>query len=188
MKTYGILVLLLVDLFFSSANGYLTTAEVNQDRPQANQHSSAKSSPSVSSPSSGSAESAENDLSKCPSGGACSKLPADCFTCAYHHNCTYGENASFTCKVKKGVHCVNASGKPTFNLTVKCQFCWQLDPSEYRCNISTSCMTVSCPRKRYNTTCKVLDHVNCIGMDYFLSLWYLAGGVFVLPHTDRLGG
>ncbi|MEQ2199106.1 TM2 domain-containing protein 3, partial [Xenoophorus captivus] len=51
-----------------------------------------------------------------------------------------------------------------FTLSITCQFCWQLDPSEYRCSNSTNCMTVSCPRKRYNATCDVLDHVHCLGM------------------------
>ncbi|KAI5623762.1 TM2 domain-containing protein 3, partial [Silurus asotus] len=110
----------------------------------------------------------ESYEAKCPSGGMCSKLPADCFTCDYHHNCSYGQPTNFTCITKKGVHCLNATGmQQTFNLTMNCQFCWQLDPSRYRCNISTTCMTVSCPRKRYNATCTVLDHVNCLGKREF---------------------
>lgn len=58
------------------------------------------------------------------------------------------------------------SGQPqsSFSLSVPCQFCWQLDPSQYRCSNSTSCMTVSCPRRRYNATCDVLEHVHCLGM------------------------
>ncbi|CAK6958797.1 TM2 domain-containing protein 3 [Scomber scombrus] len=94
----------------------------------------------------------ESYTSRCPSGGLCSRLPADCIYCNYQHNCTYGTPASFTCKPKKGVHCI---------------FCWQLDPSQYRCSNSTNCMTVSCPRKRYNATCDVLDHVHCLGRRRF---------------------
>lgn len=57
------------------------------------------------------------------------------------------------------------SGQPqsNFSLSITCQFCWQLDPSQYRCSNSTSCMTVSCPRRRYNATCEVLQHVHCLG-------------------------
>lgn len=57
------------------------------------------------------------------------------------------------------------SGQPqsNFSLSITCQFCWQLDPSQYRCSNSTNCMTVSCPRRRYNATCVVLQHVHCLG-------------------------
>lgn len=57
------------------------------------------------------------------------------------------------------------SGQPqsNFSLSITCQFCWQLDPSQYRCSNSTNCMTVSCPRRRYNATCEVLPHVHCLG-------------------------
>lgn len=170
MKTYGMLVLLLLDVFFGSTHGYLSSAHVGQEPPYTPQHSPAVSSPALSTPSSDSTTLTENYTAKCPSGGLCTKLPADCFVCDYHHNCSYGRPANFTCVSKKGVHCVvNGSDRPqaSFNLTVDCQFCWQLDSSQYRCNISTTCMTVSCPRKRYNTTCKVLDHVHCIGRREF---------------------
>ncbi|KAM9481207.1 TM2 domain-containing protein 3 [Clarias gariepinus] len=188
MRKYGVLFLLLADLFFKSTNGYLSSASVDRDPAYTPQHSPAvpgqvKSTAAVaaavagpssfsSSSSSSSSESlsdVENHEAKCPSGGVCSKLPASCFTCAYHHNCTYGKPTNFTCTTKKGVHCLDVSGQQqnVFNLTVDCQFCWQLDPAKYHCNISTTCMTVSCPRKRYNATCTVLDHVNCLGKREF---------------------
>lgn len=44
-----------------------------------------------------------------------------------------------------------------------CQFCWQLATSDYVCTNSTNCMTVSCPRQRYNATCTVRDHIHCLG-------------------------
>uniref|UniRef100_A0A3Q2CQU0 TM2 domain-containing protein 3 n=1 Tax=Cyprinodon variegatus TaxID=28743 RepID=A0A3Q2CQU0_CYPVA len=105
-------------------------------------------------------------IPKCPSGGLCDRLPASCIQCDYHHDCTYGKPASFTCKPKKGVHCI-VTQQSNFTLSIICQFCWQLDPSEYRCSNSTSCMTVSCPRRRYNATCDVLDHVHCLGRRRF---------------------
>lgn len=46
---------------------------------------------------------------KCPSGGQCNRLPADCINCSYHHNCSYGKLASFSCKAKRGVHCTVSS-------------------------------------------------------------------------------
>ncbi|XP_047009346.2 TM2 domain-containing protein 3 [Ictalurus punctatus] len=195
MRKYGVLFLLLADVFFKSSNGYLSSAHVGQDTAYTPQHgpavpgpvrsaspppaaaaaAAATSSSSSSSHSSSSSSSSvsladvENHEAKCPSRGLCNKLPADCFTCAYHHNCSYGRPANFTCKTKDRVHCVDASGRnqTVFNLTVDCRFCWQLDPAEYRCNISTTCMTVSCPRKRYNATCTVMDHVNCLGKREF---------------------
>ncbi|TSK38387.1 TM2 domain-containing protein 3 [Bagarius yarrelli] len=187
MRKYGVLFLVLADVFFKSASGYLSSAHVDQDPAYTPQHgpavpgsvesaetaaassSSSSSSSSASSSSSNSLAVVENYEPKCPSGGLCPRLPPDCFTCDYHHNCTYGKPANFTCRTKKGVHCVDGSNQQqtSFNLTVDCQFCWQLDPALYRCNISTTCMTVSCPRKRYNATCTVLDHVNCLGKRKF---------------------
>lgn len=51
----------------------------------------------------------ESYISECPSGGLCSRLPADCIHCNYHHNCTYKKQTSFTCKPKKGVNCIVSS-------------------------------------------------------------------------------
>ena len=64
------------------------------------------------------------------------------------------------------------SGKQqtNFSLSITCQFCWQLDLSQYRCSNSTSCRTVACPRKRYNATCQVLDHVHCLGIHLLYSV------------------
>ncbi|KAL6112749.1 tm2d3 [Pungitius sinensis] len=166
-KNYGLLVLLFMDLVFQCVNGYLSSPHVGQepfprDKPVI-------SSPVVAAAASVSPADEESYASKCPSGGSCSRLPADCMHCNYQHNCTYRKPASFTCKPKKGVHCIGESGQQqtNFSLAISCQFCWQLDPSEYRCSNSTNCMTVSCPRKRYNATCDVLDHVHCLGKRRF---------------------
>ncbi|KAG7333468.1 hypothetical protein KOW79_003603 [Hemibagrus wyckioides] len=186
MRKYGVLFLLLADVFFKSANGYLSSTHVGQDPAYTPQHVPAVPAPvgsaepapaaAAAAPSSSSSFSSlsssslsKESLAECPSGGVCSKLPAACFTCSYHHNCSYGKPHNFTCRTREGVHCVDASDRQqtVFNLTVDCQFCWQLDPALYRCNISTTCMTVSCPRKRYNATCSVLDHVNCLGKREF---------------------
>ncbi|MBN3307775.1 TM2D3 protein, partial [Amia calva] len=105
----------------------------------------------------------------CPSGGLCSKLPAACINCSEHHNCTYGKPVIFQCQVKQGIHCIGENGqqRTNFSLNMTCQFCWQLPPSQYGCTNSTSCMTVACPRKRYNATCNVMDHVHCLGKRSF---------------------
>ncbi|XP_041082007.1 TM2 domain-containing protein 3 isoform X1 [Polyodon spathula] len=112
--------------------------------------------------------------SKCPSRGLCSKLPPVCLSCNTSTSCRYGKPATFQCSVKPAVDCVDESGQPqkTFPFLMKCQFCWQLPPSQYRCSESTSCMTVSCPRKRYNATCSVLDHVHCLGNREFHKMLY----------------
>lgn len=49
---------------------------------------------------------ADEDTSKCPSGGLCHRLPAHCIQCDYHLKCTYGKPTLFTCRPKKGVHCI----------------------------------------------------------------------------------
>lgn len=45
-------------------------------------------------------------LAECPSGGVCARLPADCIHCSFHHNCTYKKAATFSCRPRKGVHCL----------------------------------------------------------------------------------
>lgn len=86
--------------------------------------------------------------------------------------------------------------RANFSLPILCQFCWQLDPSEYRCSNSTNCMTVSCPRKRYNATCDVLDHVHCLGEmtpAWLLHLsvkhlWYVRSEELFSPSPDLQNG
>ncbi|KAM3625955.1 uncharacterized protein V6R79_020352 [Siganus canaliculatus] len=170
-KTYGIVIVLIMDLVLQCVHGYLSSPHVGQEPPYTRD---APPGPVITSPvipATPSVSPTDKDgyTSKCPSGGLCSRLPADCIQCIFHHNCTYGKPASFTCKPKKGVHCIGESGlqQTNFSLSVICQFCWQLDPSQYRCSNSTNCMTVSCPRKRYNATCDVLDHVHCLGKRQF---------------------
>ncbi|XP_074523257.1 TM2 domain-containing protein 3 [Halichoeres trimaculatus] len=170
-KTYGIVTILFMDLVLQCVHGYLSSPHIGQEPhyTRDTQHGPVITSPEVPSAASVSPADEESYMSKCPSGGLCSRLPADCMQCNYHHNCTYRKQANFTCKPKKGVHCVGESGQQqtNFSLSISCQFCWQLDESQYRCSNSTNCMTVSCPRKRYNATCDVLDHVHCLGKRRF---------------------
>ncbi|XP_041334791.1 TM2 domain-containing protein 3-like [Pyrgilauda ruficollis] len=104
-------------------------------------------------------------LTNCPSNGLCSRLPPDCMTCNTNYSCIYGKTATFDCKVKPHVHCVDENNHEQENFTINmtCQFCWQLATSDYVCTNSTNCMTVSCPRQRYNATCTVRDHIHCLG-------------------------
>ncbi|XP_029354294.1 TM2 domain-containing protein 3 [Echeneis naucrates] len=170
-RTYGIITLLFTDLLLQCANGYLSSPHIGQEPPYSQrdaQHGPAITSPVV--PAASSVSPTDEKNFKCPSGGLCNRLPADCIQCNYQFNCTYGKPAAFTCEPKRGVHCIGESGQQqtNFTLSITCQFCWQLDPSQYRCSNSTNCMTVSCPRKRYNATCEVLDHVHCLGKRHFL--------------------
>ncbi|XP_054625770.1 TM2 domain-containing protein 3 isoform X2 [Dunckerocampus dactyliophorus] len=171
LKTYAVVLLLCTDIVLQCVNGYLSSPHVDQEPPYTRdaQHGPVITSPVVPAAASVSPTDDESYASKCPSGGSCSRLPADCMHCNYQHNCTYGKPASFTCKAKNGVHCVGESGQQqnNFSLSIICQFCWQLDPSQYRCSNSTTCMTVACPRQRYNATCDVLDHVHCLGKRRF---------------------
>ncbi|KAK2894372.1 hypothetical protein Q8A67_011601 [Cirrhinus molitorella] len=169
MSSYMMLVLLLLDIYSKCVIAYLSSPHVGQEPPYVAQQSPVMTSPVALTASSASPVVTDNYLSKCPSGGLCSKLPADCVICAYHHNCSYGRPTNFTCRPKASVYCVNELSQPqqNFTLTLDCRFCWQLDPSQYRCSNSTSCMTVSCPRRRYNATCEALEHVHCLGKRVF---------------------
>ncbi|XP_016332608.1 TM2 domain-containing protein 3 isoform X2 [Sinocyclocheilus anshuiensis] len=175
MSSYVMLLLLLLDIYSTCAIAYLSSPHVGQEPPYTAQQSPVMTSPVALTSSSAVTD---NDLSKCPSGGLCSRLPADCIICAFHHNCSYGRPTSITCRAKAGVQCVvrecsdvgsNERSQPqqNFSMTLDCRFCWQLDPSQYRCSNSTSCMTVSCPRRRYNASCEVLEHVHCLGKRVF---------------------
>ncbi|XP_039531799.1 TM2 domain-containing protein 3 [Pimephales promelas] len=169
MSSYMILVLLLLDIYSNCVIGYLSSAHVGQDPPFTAQQNPVMSSPAALTSSSAPPVLTENYTDRCPSGGLCTKLPSDCITCSFHHNCTFGRPANFTCRSRPGVHCVNERNEPqqNFSLALPCLFCWQLDSSQYRCSNSTSCQTVSCPRTRYNSSCTVLEHVHCLGKRVF---------------------
>ncbi|XP_067105228.1 TM2 domain-containing protein 3 [Osmerus mordax] len=176
LKAHGIFILLFTDVFVQHVNGYMSSPHLGEDPPYSREshYSPVTTSPVVPAAASASPTDMDSYASKCPSGGLCSKLPANCISCSYHPNCSYGKPASFNCKPKRGVHCIGETGQQqtNFSLSVTCQFCWQLDASQYRCNTSTSCMTVSCPRKRYNATCNVVDHMHCIGKREFQKRLY----------------
>ncbi|XP_075753848.1 TM2 domain-containing protein 3 isoform X1 [Pelodiscus sinensis] len=133
-------------------------------------------SPSTSTPYTRATETTEipSYVSKCPSNGLCSKLPPDCMTCTTNVSCVYGKPATFDCKVKPQIHCVDQKNNQVENFTINmtCQFCWQLEPTDYVCTNSTNCMTVSCPRQRYNATCTVHDHIHCLGKRVFPKMLY----------------
>ncbi|XP_043934414.1 TM2 domain-containing protein 3-like [Protopterus annectens] len=105
----------------------------------------------------------------CPCNAQCTVLPPACMKCKTNYSCVYGKQVAFDCEVNPGVQCTDEKkrNQTRFTLNMTCQFCWQLPPSEYVCTNSTNCMTVSCPLKRYNATCTVLDNVHCIGNRVF---------------------
>ncbi|KAG5839334.1 hypothetical protein ANANG_G00203920 [Anguilla anguilla] len=176
MRACGITILLFIDSCLQSVNGYLSSPHLGQEPPYSRdaQQSPVITSPVAAAPTPVSPTDLAGYAHKCPSGGLCSKLPAVCITCIERYNCSYGKPASFSCKTHEGVHCLGPSGQQltNFSLTMTCQFCWQLDPSKYQCSNSTSCMTVACPRKRYNANCTVLDHVHCLGNRNFTKRLY----------------
>ncbi|XP_075431951.1 TM2 domain-containing protein 3 isoform X1 [Ascaphus truei] len=113
-------------------------------------------------------------LDKCPSNGLCSKLPPSCMTCATNYSCIYGKPVIFDCKAKPQVICVGerAQRQDHFTINMTCQFCWQLPPSDYVCSDPKNCMTVSCPRQRFNASCTVRGHVHCLGNRVFPKMLY----------------
>ncbi|XP_039709405.1 TM2 domain-containing protein 3 isoform X3 [Pteropus medius] len=114
------------------------------------------------------------DVTKCPSNGLCSRLPADCVDCRTNSSCVYGKPVTFDCTVKPSVTCVDQDFKSQRNFVINmtCRFCWQLPEADYECSASTSCMTVSCPRQRHAANCTVRDHVHCLGNRTFPKMLY----------------
>ena len=115
------------------------------------------------------------DTSKCPSGGPCNRLPADCITCSYQEhklsNCTYGRPATFTCKPNRGVHCTVSSEQQNCILNFhflhrtvcvcvyvcvcvcshtcrKLRTCWQCGADQTRCSSPVWNSAGSSPRER----------------------------------------
>nr|KAF6412014.1 TM2 domain containing 3 [Rousettus aegyptiacus] len=113
-------------------------------------------------------------VTKCPSNGLCSRLPADCVECRTNASCVYGKPVTFDCTVKPSVTCVDQDFKSqkNFVLNMTCRFCWQLPEADYECSASTSCVTVSCPRQRHAANCTVRDHVHCLGNRTFPKMLY----------------
>ncbi|CAL8382918.1 unnamed protein product [Arctogadus glacialis] len=172
LRSHGIILLLLTDVFLQCVGGYLSSPHVGHEpppSPHGAQHGPVISNPVIPAAVSALPRNEEGSTAECPSAGQCSRLPSSCVCCHYNHNCTYGQPTAFTCKPKRGVHCLAESGQQqaNFSLWVPCQFCWQLEPSQYTCSNSTDCMTVACPRRRYNATCEVHDHVHCLGRRVF---------------------
>ncbi|XP_034018747.1 TM2 domain-containing protein 3 [Thalassophryne amazonica] len=158
LRTYGIVVMLFTDLVLQCVNGYLSSPHIGQEPPFITdaQHGPVITSPVVPAAASG------TPFSKSAS------FHTAVFSFPQPHEGSWGGSYP-TIHWRKGFLCMGESGEQqtNFSLSITCQFCWQLDPSQYRCSNSANCMTVSCPRKRYNATCDVLDHVHCLGKRRF---------------------
>ncbi|XP_030044455.1 TM2 domain-containing protein 3 isoform X1 [Microcaecilia unicolor] len=113
-------------------------------------------------------------IPNCPSGGLCDRLPPECVMCSENYSCIYGKPTFLECRVREHIHCVDKENhkQESFTINTTCQFCWQLPPSEYECSSSTNCTTVSCPRQRYKASCKVRDHIHCLGNRTFSKMLY----------------
>ncbi|XP_069909424.1 TM2 domain-containing protein 3 isoform X4 [Oryctolagus cuniculus] len=122
-------------------------------------------------------------VTKCPSNGLCSRLPADCIDCATNFSCVYGKPATFDCAVKPSVTCVDRElrAQESFVINMTCRFCWQLPETDYECTSSTSCMAVSCPRQRYAANCTVRDHIHCLGEPASRAVWEQRAPGLTLP-------
>lgn len=96
----------------------------------------------------------------CPSRTPCEDLGPNCINCNFNYSCTYGKITSVSCEAKQGINC---TGSVSFERTLECRFCYQLDPSNYTCNASTSCRVVAAPRQRYIASCKVKETIMCMG-------------------------
>ncbi|XP_028679252.1 TM2 domain-containing protein 3 [Erpetoichthys calabaricus] len=169
VKAHSMIILLLLHCCVFPLYGYLNSEQTNHYSTYTREAQPPQSpaSPTVTT-------SAALTIDGCPSSGLCTKLPASCITCKTNYSCVYGKPVTFECKIKPSVHCVDnlGNGQTSFFLTMTCQFCWQLPPSDYKCASSTNCMTVSCPRKRYSTNCTVYDHVHCLGNRTFPKMMF----------------
>ncbi|GAB1605014.1 TM2 domain-containing protein 3-like [Argonauta hians] len=99
-------------------------------------------------------------LNLCPSLTLCQDLGPNCITCDFNSSCIYGQIYTVTCKAKQFINC---TGPEKFVRELECRFCYQLDPSNYTCNSSTSCRVVAAPRQKYVSTCKVKEPIMCLG-------------------------
>ncbi|XP_060063693.1 TM2 domain-containing protein 3-like [Ylistrum balloti] len=108
--------------------------------------------------------SSRNQNEFCPDGVECHKLGAECIECNLNTNCQYGNKETAQCTVKSEINC---TGKKTFNLQYECKYCYQLDPSLYTCNSSSTCTVVTAPSQTFIAKCQVKSEVICLGKRQF---------------------
>lgn len=134
------------------------------------------SSLNVSSPQTKIPESPPNDVdssqhlsSLCPSGVECAKLGGECLSCDFNNTCFYGEEINVTCRQKANYSCTGpVMNDNSFNRTMICRYCYQVDSWEQNCEINSNiinsnCVVVHNPRRRFKTNCTVKSNVICLG-------------------------
>lgn len=107
--------------------------------------------------------------SKCDSNVVCSSLPADCLTCAFNFNCSYGEKVAVRCKPAEGVEC-SGNKAASFSRQLLCRFCYQTDPRDYVCDPILHCPVATAYGRFHETNCTVGKDVLCMGRRRFLRM------------------
>ncbi|XP_069138071.1 TM2 domain-containing protein 3-like [Argopecten irradians] len=105
-----------------------------------------------------------NENEFCPDDVDCHKLGAECIDCNLDTNCHYGHKQTAKCTVKDGINCI---GKKTFSIEYDCKYCYQVDPSLYTCNSSSTCTVVKAPRQTFIAKCQVKSEIICLGNRQF---------------------
>ena len=102
----------------------------------------------------------------CPTNIPCNDLDADCLQCDFDFKCIYGDkDLPVTCKPKPHVNC---TGSQSVTRKYHCRYCYQLEPSHYFCNASTTCSLLK-PRNYYparpfyTAVCKTNATEYCLG-------------------------
>ncbi|XP_063239244.1 TM2 domain-containing protein almondex isoform X3 [Bacillus rossius redtenbacheri] len=103
---------------------------------------------------------------QCPSGVECRRLGGACIDCSpsFNHSCVYGKRLNVTCRAKDTAVC---TGPREFVRAVRCQYCYQTEKWEHKCELSPNCKSADSPRKYYLTNCTVRSAVVCLGNRVF---------------------
>ncbi|XP_065335230.1 TM2 domain-containing protein almondex [Cloeon dipterum] len=134
--------------------------KIDANTEKAEPHSTESSPNSISHLAKGKIESNPN----CPSNVECDKLGGLCLNCTFNKSCEYGKEVKVLCSVLNDINCL---GESTFERTMTCQFCYQMDPSNYTCKLLANCNSVASPRTYYRTNCTVKSELLCLGNRVF---------------------
>uniref|UniRef100_A0A7E4VWE4 TM2 domain-containing protein n=1 Tax=Panagrellus redivivus TaxID=6233 RepID=A0A7E4VWE4_PANRE len=85
-----------------------------------------------------------------------------CLKCTFPRNCSYGDLVTVNCSP---LHFLSNEPQSVQREAI-CQYCYQTDPEEHECEEVRNCSSSSLVL--YPTTCRVAQHVVCLGRRTFL--------------------
>ncbi|XP_059479732.1 TM2 domain-containing protein 3 [Neocloeon triangulifer] len=99
----------------------------------------------------------------CPSNLECNKLGGSCVRCDFNKSCEYGSEVIVNCTSLVD----DCLGDKKFERHMICQYCYQMDPSNYTCKLSANCNSVASPRSYYKSNCTAKSELLCLGNRVF---------------------